>query len=417
MNQHDPIFAGLTRRQTLLAMLGAASLTACGGGGDIAGGGGGDVAGVGQGGTGAFSIGPITGLGSIIVNGIRYDDSNASISSDDSSLSARDLRLGMVVAVQGTPAVNGQSTAARIVLGGELVGPISSISNTGSEGSFVVLGQTVTVTTSTFYGPSIPGGLSGLAVGQVVEVHGIADTTPNSQTATFVERKSSPSEYKLQGKVTAHNATDKTFSIGSLAMSYAGTDTDDVRVTPVTGTLVRVRLQAVSPAPALWTVTRVRKPEDSFSSFSGEVEFKGTITAFTSTASFSVNDLPVNASGASFPEGTGGIVAGAFVEVKGALVNGEVVATRVKPEDDGTAGGTGTEFELHGTVSAAAASGSGGSFTLTSSGGVAVTVNWTSGIEFRDGTATNLVNGSRVEVKGTLSGGSSVNATRISFED
>ena len=50
----------------------ALGLSACGGGGD--------VAGVGQGGTGAFSVGPITGLGSIIVNGIRYDDSRASIS-------------------------------------------------------------------------------------------------------------------------------------------------------------------------------------------------------------------------------------------------------------------------------------------------------------------------------------------------
>jgi Domain of unknown function (DUF5666) len=406
MNKHDPIPAGLTRRQTLLAMLGAAGLTACGGGGD--------VAGVGQGGTGAFSIGPITGLGSIIVNGIRYDDSGASISSDDDSLSTSDLQLGMVVAVQGSPALNGQSTATRIVLGGELVGPISSISTS----SFVVLGQTVNVTTSTFYAPSISGGLSGLAVGQVVEVHGIADTVPNTLTATFVERKSSPSEYKLQGKVTAHNATDKTFSIGGLAMSYASTDADDVRVTPVTGALVRVRLQAVSPAPAVWAVTRIRKPEDSFSGFSGEVEFKGTITAFTSTASFSVNDLPVNASGASFPEGTGGIVAGAFVEVKGALVNGVVVATRVKP-DDGAAGGAGTEFELHGSISGASSTGDSGSFTLTSSGGVAVTVNWSnSSVEFRDGaSAADLVNGQQIEVKGTLSNGSTVTATRIGLED
>lgn len=408
MNKHDLIEAGLTRRQTLLAMLGAAGLSACGGGG-------GDVAGVGQGGTGAFSVGPITGLGSIIVNGIRYDDSRASISSDDDSLSPGDLQLGMIVAVQGSPVIDFKSTATRIVLGGELVGPISSIN--ASANSFVVLGQTVNVTTSTFYGPSISGGLSGLAVGQVVEVHGIADTAPNSQTATFVALKPSPSEYRLQGRVTAHNVPDKTFSIGGLSMSYASTDADDVRVTPVVDALVRVRLQATSPAPAVWTVTRIRKPEDSFSGFSGEVEFKGTITAFTSASSFSVNDLPVNASGASFPEGTGAIVAGAFVEIKGSLVNGVVVATRVKPEDDGTAGGTGIEFELHGTVSAAAVSGSGGSFTLTSSGGVAVAVSWTSGIEFRKGTAVNLVNGRRVEVKGSLSGGSSVTATRISFED
>lgn len=321
MNKHDLIEAGLTRRQTLLAMLGAAGLGACGGGGD--------VAGVGQGGTGAFSVGPITGLGSIIVNGIRYDDSRASISSDDDSLSPGDLQLGMIVAVQGSPVIDFKSTATRIVLGGELVGPISSI----SASSFVVLGQTVNVNTSTFYGPSISGGLSGLAVGQVVEVHGIADTTPNKQTATFVALKPSPSEYRLQGRVTAHNVPDKTFSLGGLSMSYASTDADDVRIVPDAGTLVRVRLQPTSPAPAVWTVTRIRKPEDSFSGFSGEVEFKGTITAFTSSRAFSVNDLPVDARSATLPADESGIEAGAFVEVKGTLTSGNrITATRISFE-------------------------------------------------------------------------------------
>ena len=117
------------------------------------------------------------------------------------------------------------------------------------------------------------------------------------------------------------------------------------------------------------------------------------------------------------PKGTGGVVAGAFVEIKGSLVNGVVVATRVQTDDDGAPGTVGTEFELHGLISAATTSGSGGSFTLTSSGGVAVTVDWSSGIEFRKGTAANLVNGRHVEVKGTLGAGSAVTATRISFED
>ena len=386
-------------------MLGAAGLSACGGGGD--------VAGVGQGGTGAFSIGPITGLGSIIVNGIRYDDSapGVSILSDDSTFRREDLRLGMVVAVQGSPAVNGQSTATRIVLGGELVGPIAS----KATNSFVVLGQTVNVTNSTFYDPSITGGLAGLTVGQAVEVHGIADPATNSLTATYIELKSSPSEYRLQGVVTAHDPVAKAFSIGALDMSYATTPVDRVRVTPLVGALVRVRL-GTSAVGGVYPVNRIRKPEDSFSGFSGEVEFKGTITAFTDSRTFSVNDLPVDARSATLPADESGIETGAFVEVKGSLVDGVVVATRVTPEDHGTAGGTGTEFELHGTVSVAATSGSGGSFTLTSSGGVAVAVSWTSGIEFRKGTAANLVNGRRVEVKGTLSGGSTVTATRISFE-
>lgn len=222
-----------------------------------------------------------------------------------------------------------EAAGTRIVLGGERVGPISSI----SASSFVVLGQTVNVTTSTFYGPSISGGLSGLAVGQVVEVHGIADTTPDKQTATFVALKPSPSEYRLQGRVTAHNVPDKTFSLGGLSMSYASTDADDVRIVPDAGTLVRVRLQPTSPAPAVWTVTRIRKPEDSFSGFSGEVEFKGTITAFTNSRAFSVNDLPVDARSATLPADESGIEAGAFVEVKGTLTSGNrITATRISFE-------------------------------------------------------------------------------------
>lgn len=401
MNKHDPIEAGLTRRQTLLAMLGAAGLSACGGGGD--------VAGVGQGGTGAFSVGPITGLGSIIVNGIRYDDSRASISDDDSPFGREDLRLGMVVAVQGSPAVLGQSTATRIVLGGELVGPIASKAVDGL--SFVVLGQTVNIGGSTVFANR--SGLSALNTNDVVEVHGIANPANDSIDATYVEYKSLASEYRIQGIVDSIGAGDR-FTINGLQMDY--TDADDVRVIPVVGALVRVRL-ATAPVDGAYPVNRIRKPEDSFSGFSGEVEFKGTITAFSSTASFSVNDLPVNASGASFPEGTAGIEAGAFVEVKGTLINGVVVAGRVKLDDDGTAGGAGTEFELHGTVSAATTPGSSGSFTLTSSGDVAVPVDWTSGTVFRDGSSADLLGpNALVEVKGTLTSGNRITATRISFE-
>jgi hypothetical protein len=367
----------------------------------------------GGGGTGSFSVGPITGIGSIIVNGIRYDDSTASISNDDSTFRREDFRLGMVMAVQGSPVINGQSTATRIAVISELVGPISAIDASG----FTVLGQTVTVDASTVFDPRIQGALAGLRVGQAVEVYGIADPAGNSLRATYIEREDSPNEYRLQGRVTAQDGIAKTFSIGSLNMNYAATDSDDVRVTPALGALVRVRL-AVTLIDGVYLVNRIRPPEDAFGGFVGGVEFRGTITSFTSLSSFSVNNVPVNASQALFREGTTGIAAGAFVEVEGRLDNGVFVATSVRPDDDGAgAVGGGTEFELRGTVSGATTSGSGGSFMLTSSGGVVVAVDWLNGIEFRDGAAASLTNGRRVEFKGSLtSGGTRVNATRISFD-
>ena len=421
MTRNDLMTAGLTRRQTLLAVLSATGLSAtglsaCGGG---SGSGSGNLASVVGGGAASFTSGPITGFGSIIVNGIRYDDSSASISSDDSAFKREDLRLGMVVAVQGGPVVDGRSTATRIVLSGELLGPI------GSKGvnSLVVLGQTVTINASTVFAGVA--GLDALIANDVVEVHGTADSANNSILASYVEKKAGVNDYRIQGRVTAHDANAKTFSIDTLKLNYSNTESKEVRVTPTVGTLVRVRLGTIA-AIGVYPVIRIRKPEDAFNAFNGEVEFKGTITSFTDHTSFTVNDVPVTVSGvtnATYPEGTGRIQAGAYVEVKGALVGGVLVATRVKLEDDVPAGNAGGEFELHGTISNAAASGAGGSFKLTSSSGVSVDVEWSSApgqgsVEFRNVSAADLFrpNPPRVEVKGTLLNGNKVKATRISLE-
>src|SRR5690606_36947233 len=90
-----------SRRPFLAGLAASLALAACGGGGD---GGGFASTGVGSGGTGMFASsvsvsGPIRGFGSIIVNGIRFDDSNASISlgDDNGGLRSADLRLGMMV--------------------------------------------------------------------------------------------------------------------------------------------------------------------------------------------------------------------------------------------------------------------------------------------------------------------------------
>jgi len=77
------------RRLVLFGLAaGAAQVAGCGGGG-------GGLAGIGSGGTGSFTTGVITGLGSIIVNGVRYtDDTAEKIAADDST--ARALIPGMV---------------------------------------------------------------------------------------------------------------------------------------------------------------------------------------------------------------------------------------------------------------------------------------------------------------------------------
>ena len=400
-----PVAQGITRRAGLLTLLGSAlALAGCGGGG-------GDLAVVGSGGTGSFSVGPITGLGSIIVNGVRFEDSGAAVRDDDGvSRNRSELKLGMMATVTGSAvtrsSTDARATASAIVFGGELQGRIAGTPDASLK-TFVVLGQTVKVTGSTVFDVSLANGFNSLMTDTIVEVHGMLDPATNTLTATFIERKNSPPAlFKIQGLVSSHDGIAR-FNIGSIRINYS--TAADVRVIPTNGTLVRVRLTAVLPpaaAPAEWTATRIRPPENA-NEDRDEAEIEGSITVFTSPTRFSVNGIVVNASSATFPDGQA-LAVGVRVEVKGRLSAGVLIAERVKIEDGFEVDNL--EFELHGTVSNVTLT----SFTLTSSGGVAVNVSYTNAL------ISNLQSGAKVEVKGTVlnaPGASTIiEATRITFE-
>ena len=377
----------------LSAVLTAGIVIACGGGG----GGGATVA------ASALSTGPITGFGSVIVNGVRFNDDNAAVTDDDGNDMRGKLKLGMFATVKGSSDSSTTGTASSVAVGGELQGPIEGTPDAGSK-TFVVLGQTVEVTGSTIFDDSLPAGFASLATAAAVEVHGVLNPVSNRLQATFIERKTSPSSYKIQGLVKNLDAGVKKFDIGSIHINYS--TTQDVRVNLANNLLVRVRLQPQTPAPSEWVATRIRAPESNTED-RDEAEVEGTVTSFTSTATFSVNGLPVDASGAGFPNGSTGIAVGTRVEVKGSIRSGVLIATRVKLEDGDEVNRM--EFELHGTVS---------ELTATSFVVRGVTVNFTPSAIV--GNPASLVDGARVEVKGQASDSSgsstAITAASIRFE-
>lgn len=394
----------MTRREGLLVLLGSAlALAGCGGGGG--------VAGVSSGGTGSFSSGTITGFGSIILNsnGVRIDDSSASIRDDDDNDMRGRLRLGMQATVTASAVSETSATASSIVVGGELQGRIEGAPS-ATEQTFVVLGQTVKVTGSTFLDASLVNGFNDLKTDTVVEVHGLLDAATNTLTATFIEKKNAPSLFKIQGIASNHDASAKTFNIGAIRINYS--TAADVRITPVNGTLVRVRVTAVLPPaalPAEWMATRIRPPEVADDNRE-RAEIEGNITAFTSPAQFSVSGVPVSTSGSTrFDDGTSVLAVGVRVEVRGNLSGGVLIAERVRLRDDDEVDNL--EFELHGPVA---------NLTQTTFDVRGVKVNYSANTEFRDGAASILVNGVQVEVKGVAadssSSSTSIDATRISFE-
>lgn len=391
----------------LTLLCGAALLTACGGGGSS-----GDSTAEAR---SAFSSGTITGFGSIIVNGVRFDDSSASVSDDDgASRSSSELRLGMTAEVESSGISSddrGSHGKARSVrFGPEIVGLVGSVAADGK--SLVVLGQTVQITATTLFDDRLVGGLAGLVAGtSVVEVHGLLDVSTGAYTATRIEPKPNAPFYKLRGVVSNIDKTAHTFRIGSGAtlISYDAINST-VPVGLDNGMLVRIRLQK-TPVAGHWVAatvnTGVRRLDDH-----DEAELEGRISAstFALDKKFSVNGVPVDATNASFPKGTAGIVLGARVEVKGRAVNGVVIATRVNLEDEHQRELEG--FELHGAISA---------FDLSAKTFVlrGVTVSFAGAtIEFRKGAVINLANGKNVEVKGMRStDGTTLLAIRISFED
>ena len=393
-----PAFDGITRRKGLLTLLsGAMLLAGCGGGG------GDGVAAVGGGGTGSLSVGPISGIGSIIVNGVRYEDAFASVLDDDGARRTRDeLKLGMMVRVKGkakSRKADKTDEAEEISFGSELLGPIESIQNAQTTAAtLLVLGQTVQITATTVFDDGLT--LTPLAVGNIVDVHGFVDPVSKRLVATRIERKllAEVTAFKLQGKISTLTAT--TFKLGELAITFDAS-TNLGNLTLSAGLLVRVRLE---PVLATRKAIKIRKVEAETEDCD-EAEVKGTITDFTSSAKFSVNGLLVDAGGILVPEG---LKNGDRVEVEGRLVKGVLVAKKVELENENDQ----LKFELHGKVSAKTET----SFTLTSKGNIGVKVTFTVGV-LEGFTQAGLRDGDNIEVKGVASLDGSIKATRIKRED
>jgi Domain of unknown function (DUF5666) len=395
--------ARLSLRRYLLA-LGAVALTlaACGGGS------GGNVATVGTGGTGAFSVGAITGFGSVIVNGVRFDDSSPSlsVSDDEGPRSLGDLRLGMVVKVEGSTSTSGSAsaTASSIVFDSELLGP-ANVTNTSPK-AITVIGQKVLTSNATVFDASLPAGMDSIQSGDVLEVHGFLNPVFNELQATFIERKTGlPTKYKISGNVSKLSSGSKTFQIGNETISFASLSGSNLPSNLADDLAVKVRLAPPAPnASGIWTATRVRQNKDALPD-KEEAEVEGVVTAFTSTSTFSVGNVVVNAANASFRDGSANVFLGARVEVKGSLVGGVLVAKLVKSEDDGN------EVELDGSITSVDASAK--TFVLRGQ-----TVSYGGAVQYEGGSATDLVVGRKVEVKAQTGQTSSiVNATKIKFEN
>jgi len=373
-------------------------LAACGGGVETGG----------TGATGAYVEGPITGFGSVIVAGVRFDDSSARVEDADGSTRSRDeLRLGMRVEVEsGAIADDGSggraATATRVRFASDLLGPVTS---SDAQGLLIaVLGQTVRVTTATVV-DGAPGGAASLVVGDIVEVHGFIDpgVLIDRYVATRIERRSTtPAAFRVRGLVRDLLAAPPRLRVGSQIFDLAATG---VPAGLANGQLVRMTV-ATAQVAGRWPVTTIAAEARRVSD-RDEAEIEGLITSLSSASRFTVNGIDVDASGATFVDGSAGVVLGARVKVRGRSAGGELIASSVDLRSDADAFNDGVDLregitDLNTSLK---------TFRLRG-----VTVFYGASPRYDNGSEVDLANGRRVRVRGVLSQDRTrAIATRIEF--
>lgn len=413
-----------------LALAAAALLGACGGGG-------GDTAGVGTGGTGSFSVGTVTGFGSVFVNGIRYEDNGARLVDDDGTVKVlgsddNPLKVGMVVEVTGRVDDSGTvRSATQIAYGAEIKGPVTAVDAVA--GTFNVFGITVRTTTTTVYDNF--GGVATLATGNVVEVHGQPDTNGRI-VATYVEREASSvaafvagdGEYRLRGAVAGLSGSSPAYTFTSRGVAIRTIATTDFDGAPADGVSVSVRLNPAQQGDGSYLAERLKVRTASYdnSSSAAEGEVEGYVSGFAGTASaFQVAGYPVRlAVGVAYEDGIAtDLKNGIRVEAKGSIDNDVLVVTKIEfmsrdddgdGNDDNVSGGP-KEFEFKGTAACVSCGTTSGTFTVKG-----VTVNYSATTEFRDGLSGATLDGKTVEVKSVgevTSTGTTYRATRIELDN
>jgi hypothetical protein len=284
-----------------------------------------------------------------------------------------------------------------------MVGPIGASDPVAR--TLTVLGQPVDIDGTTVFDDTLASGQAALAVGDVVEVYASVDPANGHYLATRIERKTAALAFALRGIVANLDPVARSFTIGATRISYAGVNAANVPAMLANGSLVRVAL-GLLPNAGVWSATAVGDGSPALDDHD-QAKVEGLISAFTSSAQFSVDGTPVDARLAQFPDGAAGLALGKRVEVEGATLAGVLIATRVRVISDSEEHDQ--EFDVRGTITALDAVAK--IFVVRS-----VTVSYAGPVDFRNGSAAALVVGSDVEARGMLSpDGTRLQATRIDF--
>ena len=378
---------------TQVAAAAALLLSACGGGGGDAG----TPAGGGAPGGGAasdVSYGTITQFGSVWVNGVEFGTGNSSFRIDDNPGLESDLRIGMVVRVDGSIT---NKSASTITVDDAVKGRVEQVLDASR---LVVMGQTVQIDNLTRFDNSVAP-----VVGDYVEVHGQA-VSDGTVSAGFIQKKSTLATppFAVKGFVKNHNSAAQTFAVGTLGVSYAGATLSDMPGASWNGQLIEVKGSACAGNPVCGTLTATKvEPSGLRVAAVAQAHVEGFVTSL-GAGGFTIGSQRVVTTASTLFSGglPADILVGTKLEAEGPISAGVLTAVKVSLRDN---------VRLEADVASIDVAGK--SLTLAGLPGVTVTVS--SLTSFKGGAASiaALAAPNHLRIRGRLGVGNTVVATEL----
>ncbi len=286
------------------------------------------------------SLGEIEALGSIIVNGVKYETEGAQIIGLDNP--AEDLKPGLIVLVDGRVNDDGKTgRAARIkaedTLKGPLAGPL--LLDDGSVAVGTIMGQTVIFEDNLTKFDPATGLPLGDDVGKVFVVSGFRRDDGKIQ-ATFAHKVSDDlAEFladggilEVKGTISNLDVIPGHFQINGLTINHQSAAKRNLPAGGLAdGLLVEVKGQTFDPLTNTLVALDIEGKARVMGDDIARAEVEGFIANLnTGAKTFTVNGQPVNYANASFRAGIAADLAdGVKVEAQGRLSGGILLATRV----------------------------------------------------------------------------------------
>jgi hypothetical protein len=293
-----------------------------GGDGNIDAGGTGDAGGDGGVTGDLFSRGAMQ-VGSVIVNGVRYDDSAAEVSVDDAPGEVDDLGDGMVVEVHGHADDDG-FVADTVEVENEIRGTIDVMGPLPED--FIVMAHRVVTDGQVVFVDVAD--VAGLSIGDRVEVHGML-AADGSIRATRVERDEVELGDEARGEVTG--LTSLGFLLGDLAVDTASAEILPAGAILEDGASVEVHGDFAGDVLVASRID-LEDSEDGELSDGVHVGGEGYVSGFTETpGDFAIGDQAVRTTTATTYEGglADELANDMRVEAEGDVEGGVLIADKI----------------------------------------------------------------------------------------